>query len=124
MAERKITTKQVMDYLEENKPDGKINRTDVRNAMKALGGTMESMSGLGIAGILKKLSSNKPVMQAPRTTRPTPGPIGPRSKDTFNDKPPAEKANSGAKQLKRGGPVRKSKKSGRLAMRGYGKARK
>lgn len=111
-----------MDYLEENKPDGKINRADVRNALKALGGTMESMSGLGIAGILKRLSSDKPVMQAPRPTRPTPGPIGPRSQN--NDKPPAEKANSGAKQLKRGGPVRKSKKSGRLAMRGYGKARK
>lgn len=112
-----------MDYLKENKPDGKINRTDVKNALEALGGTMDSMSGVGIATLLKRL--DKPAMQVPRTfKRPTQGPIGPRLKDGFNDKPPAEKANSGAKQLKAGGPVKKSKKSGRLAMRGYGKARK
>ena len=123
MAERKITTKQVMDYLKENNPDGEINRTDVRNALKALGATMDSMSGIGIATLLKRL--DKPAMQRPNPpTKPAPGPTGPRLRDSFNDKPPAEKANSGAKQLKRGGPVRKSKKSGRLAMRGYGKARK
>jgi hypothetical protein len=43
--------------------------------------------------------------------------------DSVKGKDASAKAKE-ARGLKKGGPVRKSKKSGRLAMRGYGKARK
>ena len=128
MTEEKITTNQVMEYIKENKPDGIASKADVRNAIKALRGTMEKMGGIDVDAIIEKLNKPKP-LKKPKALIPLGGDPARRplrkAKKPYEDKIMKIAKENEAKGLKRGGKVKKQvkKKTGRLALRGYGISR-
>ena len=122
MGKPTVTKNQIIEYLKENKPDAKFDRSDIKSAITALKGDASTMAGLGVASLLKMLNKKSPMAQTP-----PPGTLskGPQEKRT-NEKSYQDKIMKIAKEnsKKDGGRVTGKKVAGRLAKRGYGKARR
>ena len=122
--EKKVYEDKIMKLVKENKPDGRVSEADVRAAIKSLKQSMGGMN-IGVDGILARLK-NRP-MQKPYEDK-----IMKVAKENNSKESTAKKVGDMTglpagklEKLKKGGKVKKQvkKKTGRLALRGYGISR-
>ena len=132
--EKKVYEDKIMKLVKENKPDGRVSEADVKAAIKSL---KESMGGMniGVASILARL--NRPMRKGfgerkEIAKKPYEDKIMKVAKENNSKKSTAKKVGDMTglpagklEKLKKGGKVKKQvkKKTGRLALRGYGISR-